>query len=240
VGEFKYRRVLLKLSGEALQGDCGAGIDFRIVDNLAREVKDIVGQGIQLSIVIGAGNFWRGQEAEKSGMERSMADYAGMLATLINCVALQSVMEKKGIEVRVMSAIEVKELAEPYIYRKAISHLEKGRVVIFAGGTGNPYFTTDTAAALRAAEIGAEALLKATKVDGVYDRDPLKHPGAMRYDRISYNDVLVKDLRVMDATAIAICRENHIPVVVFNIFAPGAIGRIVAGEKIGTIVEGEA
>jgi len=239
VGDIKYRRVLLKLSGEALQGDHRAGIDFRVLEGIAKEIETVVRDGVQLAVVIGAGNFWRGQEAEKSGMERAMADYAGMLATLINCVSLQSVLEKAGLEVRVQSAIEVKELAEPYIYRKAISHLEKGRVVIFAAGTGNPFFTTDTAAALRAVEIRADALLKATKVDGVYDRDPVANPGAKKFDRISYTDVLVKNLKVMDATAIAVCRENGIPVIVFNIFDRGAVQRVVKGEKIGTIVEGD-
>jgi len=239
VGDIKYRRVLLKLSGEALQGDHRAGIDFRVLEGIAKEIEAVVRDGVQLAVVIGAGNFWRGQEAEKSGMERAMADYAGMLATLINCVSLQSVLEKAGLEVRVQSAIEVKELAEPYIYRKAISHLEKGRVVIFAAGTGNPFFTTDTAAALRAVEIRADALLKATKVDGVYDRDPVANPGAKKFDRISYTDVLVKNLKVMDATAIAVCRENGIPVIVFNIFDRGAVQRVVKGEKIGTIVEGD-
>lgn len=235
----KYRRVLLKLSGEALQGERGAGIDFRVLEGLAGEIETVTKSGVQLAIVIGAGNFWRGQEAEKSGMERATADYAGMLATLINCVSLQSVLEKRGLEVRVQSAIEVKELAEPYIYRKAISHLEKGRIVIFAGGTGNPFFTTDTAAALRAVEIRADALLKATKVDGVYDRDPVRFPEATRYDRISYTDVLVKNLKVMDATAIAICRENGIPVIVFNLFSQGAVSKIVKGKRIGTLVEGD-
>ncbi|HOJ51907.1 MAG TPA: UMP kinase [Syntrophales bacterium] len=239
MGDIKYRRVLLKLSGEALQGDHRAGIDFRVLEGIAKEIETVVRDGVQLAVVIGAGNFWRGQEAEKSGMERAMADYAGMLATLINCVSLQSVLEKAGLEVRVQSAIEVKELAEPYIYRKAISHLEKGRVVIFAAGTGNPFFTTDTAAALRAVEIRADALLKATKVDGVYDRDPVANPGAKKFDRISYTDVLVKNLKVMDATAIAVCRENGIPVIVFNIFDRGAVQRVVKGEKIGTIVEGD-
>lgn len=239
MGELKYRRILLKLSGEALQGDRGGGIDFRTLDGIADEIAEVAKKGVQLAVVIGAGNFWRGQEAEKSGMERAMADYAGMLATLINCVSLQSVLEKRGLEVRVQSAIEVKELAEPYIYRKAISHLEKGRVVIFAAGTGNPFFTTDTAAALRAVEIKADALLKATKVDGVYDRDPVGCASAVRYDRISYTDVLVKNLKVMDATAIAVCRENGIPVIVFNIFDRGAVHKIVKGERLGTIVEGD-
>ncbi|MCX7982417.1 MAG: UMP kinase [Syntrophales bacterium] len=237
--KLRYHRVLLKLSGEALQGDRGAGIDFRIVNEIAEEIEKVARRGVQLAVVIGAGNFWRGHEAEKSGMERAMADYAGMLATLINCVSLQSVLEKRGLEVRVQSAIEVKELAEPYIYRKAISHLEKGRVVIFAAGTGNPFFTTDTAAALRAAEIKADALLKATKVDGVYDRDPVYWPEAKRFDHISYTDVLVKNLKVMDATAVAVCRENGIPVIVFNIFDRDAVDRIVKGERIGTIVEGD-
>lgn len=239
MGSTAYRRILLKLSGEALQGKRERGIDFAILEAVAGEVKTALDSGVQMAIIVGAGNFWRGSEAEERGMERAMADYAGMLATLINCVALQSTLEGLGIETRIQSAIEVKEVAEPYIYRKAIAHLEKGRVVIFAAGTGNPYFTTDTAAALRALEIGADVLLKATKVDGIYDKDPKRFPDAHKYERISYNDVLVKDLRVMDATAVAICRENRLPIVVTNIFEHEAIKRIISGEQIGTMVEGD-
>lgn len=233
----KYQRILLKLSGEALQGKKGFGIDFDILDSICAEICKVVEMGAQIGIVIGAGNFWRGQEAAKVGMDRSMADYAGMLATLINCLALQDMLEKKGLQTRVQSALAVKEVAEPYIQRKAIDHLEKGRVVIFAAGTGNPYFTTDTAAALRAVEIHADVFLKATKVDGIYDQDPVNCPGAIKYDRISYTDVLSKNLRVMDATAIAICRENRLPVVVFNLLEPGIIQRVISGETIGSIVE---
>ena len=233
----KYRRILLKLSGEALQGKQGSGIDFGVVETIAAEITDVVRQGTQMGIVIGAGNFWRGQEASKIGMDRSMADYAGMLATMINCLALQDVLEKKGVETRVQSALDIKEVAEPYIQRKAIHHLDEKRVVIFAAGTGNPYFTTDTAAALRAVEIHADVFLKATKVDGIYDRDPVRFPDAVRYAKISYTDVLSRDLKVMDATAIAICRENRLPVVVFNLLTPGTIQQVIAGKTVGTIVE---
>lgn len=233
-----YRRILLKLSGEALQGKKGFGIDFSVLDDISSEIGKVVNLGAQMAIVIGAGNFWRGQEAAKVGMDRSMADYSGMLATLINCLALQDILEKKGFQTRVQSALAVKEVAEPYIQRKAIDHLQKGRIVIFAAGTGNPYFTTDTAAALRAVEIHADVFLKATKVDGIYDQDPVRYPDAVKYDKISYTDVLSRNLRVMDAAAIAICRENRLPVVVFNLLQPGNIERVIAGEKIGSIVEG--
>lgn len=233
----KYRRILLKLSGEALQGKQGSGIDFSMVDTVAGEIVDVVRQGAQVGVVIGAGNFWRGQEAAKVGMDRSMADYAGMLATLINCLSLQDVLEKKGLDTRVQSALDIREVAEPYIQRKAIHHLDEGRVVIFAAGTGNPYFTTDTAAALRAVEIHADVFLKATKVDGIYDRDPVRYPDAVRYAKISYTDVLSRDLKVMDATAIAICRENRLPVIVFNLLEPGTIQQVVNGKTVGTIVE---
>jgi uridylate kinase len=233
-----YRRILLKLSGEALQGEKGFGIDFSVLDDIASEIGKVVNLGAQMAMVIGAGNFWRGQEAAKGGMDRSMADYSGMLATLINCLALQDTLEKKGFQTRVQSALGVKEVAEPYIQRKAIDHLQKGRIVIFAAGTGNPYFTTDTAAALRAVEIHADVFLKATKVDGIYDRDPVRCPDAVKYDKISYTDILSRNLKVMDAAAIAICRENRLPVVVFNLLQPGNIERVIAGETIGSIVEG--
>ncbi|MDQ5986936.1 MAG: Uridylate kinase [Syntrophus sp. SKADARSKE-3] len=237
MAECKFRRILLKLSGEALQGNRSQGIDFGVVDRIASEVCSVVGLGAQIGIVIGAGNFWRGQEAATVGMDRSMADYSGMLATLINCLSLQDTLEKKGLQTRVQSALDVKEVAEPYIQRKAIDHLDKGRIVIFAAGTGNPYFTTDTAAALRAVEIHADVFLKATKVDGIYDRDPVKDRNAVKYDKISYTEVLSKNLRVMDSTAIAICRENKLPVVVFNLLEAGVIQRVISGENIGTIVE---
>lgn len=233
----KYRRILLKLSGEALQGKKGSGIDFDILETITAEIAEVARRGTQMGIVIGAGNFWRGQTAAKVGMDRSMADYAGMLATFMNCLALQGTLEKKGVETRVQSALAIKEVAEPYIQRKAIHHLENGRVVIFAAGTGNPYFTTDTAAALRAVEIHADVFLKATKVDGIYDQDPVSCAEAVRYAKISYTDVLSRNLKIMDATAIAICRENRLPVVVFNLLNPGMIQQVIAGETVGTIVE---
>jgi len=233
----QYRRILLKLSGEALQGKNGFGIDFNVLDEIASEICKVAELKAQISIVIGAGNFWRGQQAAKVGMDRSMADYSGMLATLINCLALQDTLEKKGLQTRVQSALNIKEVAEPYIQRKAIDHLEKNRVVIFAAGTGNPYFTTDTAAALRAVEIHADVFLKATKVDGIFDQDPMTCPDAVKYDKISYNEVLSRNLKVMDATAIAICRENRLPVVVFNLLKSGNIQRVISGENIGSIVE---
>ncbi|HOK06414.1 MAG TPA: UMP kinase [Syntrophales bacterium] len=234
----RYRRVLLKLSGEAFQGRQAGGIDFSVLNEIAAEIEEVVRIGVRIGVVIGAGNFWRGREAHRVGMDRTTADYAGMIATLINCLALQSVLEKRGLETRVQSAIEVKEIGEAYIPRRALRHLEKGRVVIFGGGTGNPFFSTDTAAALRAVEIGAEALLKATKVDGVFDRDPVGHPEAVHFDRITYTDVLTRDLRVIDAAAVAICRENRLPVVVFNLMKKGNILRAVCGEPVGTILEG--
>jgi uridylate kinase len=237
MGKGSYRRIILKLSGEALQGEKRIGIDFRILDDIASEICRAVEMKAQIGIVIGAGNFWRGQEAAKVGMDRSMADYSGMLATLINCLALQDTLEKKGLQTRVQSALAVREVAEPFIQRKAIDHLEKGRVLIFAAGTGNPYFTTDTAAALRGAEIHADVFLKATKVDGIYDRDPVHCPDAIKYDKISYTEVLSRNLKVMDATAIAICRENRLPIVVFNLLKPGNIERVISGETIGSIVE---
>jgi uridylate kinase len=233
----KYQRILLKLSGEALQGKRGFGIDFAVLDDIAAEICQVVELGAQIGIVVGAGNFWRGQEAAKIGMDRSMADYSGMLATLMNCLALQDTLEKKGVQTRVQSALAVKEVAEPYIQRKAIDHLVKGRIVIFAAGTGNPYFTTDTAAALRAVEIHADVFLKATKVDGIYDQDPVNCPSALKYDTISYTEVLSRNLKVMDATAIAICRENRLPVIVFNLLKPGNIQRVISGQIIGSIVE---
>jgi len=233
-----YQRVLLKLSGEALEGERSFGIDFDTVNVIALEIKEVVDLGVQLGLVVGGGNIWRGAEAAKRGMERSAADYTGMLATLINCLALQHALEHIGVQTRVQSALGVQEIAEPYIQRRAIRHLEKGRVVIFAGGTGNPFFTTDTAASLRAVEIRAEVIMKATKVDGVYDRDPVGNPDAVMFKIISYNEVLANNLKVMDATAISLCRENGLPIVVFNLKKTGNIKAVICGENIGTLVEG--
>jgi uridylate kinase len=238
MGEARYQRVLLKLSGEALEGERSFGIDFDTVNVIAKEIKEVAELGVQLGIVVGGGNIWRGAEAAKRGMERSAADYTGMLATLINCLALQNALEHIGVQTRVLSALGVQEIAEPYIQRRAIRHLEKGRVVIFAGGTGNPFFTTDTAASLRAVEIRAEVIMKATKVDGVYDCDPVGNPEAVMYEKITYNEVLAKNLKVMDATAISLCRENGLPIVVFNLKKTGNIKAVICGNTIGTRVEG--
>jgi uridylate kinase len=234
----KYKRILLKLSGEALMGDKGYGIDAGTVDYMAREIKDISALGIQISIVIGGGNIFRGVEGSLEGMERASADYMGMLATVINALALQNALEKYDLPTRVQSAIEMRELAEPYIRRKAVRHLEKGRIVIFAAGTGNPYFTTDTAAALRAMEIGADVIIKATKVDGVYSSDPMKDPKAKKYDQLTYLEVLNKGLGVMDSTAVTLCMDNHLPIVVFNLRGKGNIRKIVEGKNVGTVVRG--
>jgi uridylate kinase len=234
----KYKRILLKLSGESLMGDKGYGIDSSTVQYMASEVKEVFRAGVQVAIVIGGGNIFRGVEASVKGMERASADYMGMLATVINALALQNSLEKMGVPTRVQSAIEMRELAEPYIRRKAIRHLEKGRVVIFAAGTGNPYFTTDTAAALRAMEIGAEVILKATKVDGVYSSDPVKDRRATKYDEIGYIDVLRRGLSVMDSTAISLCMDNNLPIVVFNVREKGNIKDIIRGRRIGTLVRG--
>lgn len=232
----KYKRILLKLSGEALMGEKGFGIDSSTVDSIAKEIKKVVDMGAKIAIVIGGGNIFRGVEASAKGMERASADYMGMLATVINALALQNALEKNNVPTRVQSAIDMRELAEPYIRRKAMRHLEKGRVVIFAAGTGNPYFTTDTAAALRAMEIGADVIMKATKVDGVYSSDPIKDPKAKKYDTISYIDVLKKGLSVMDSTAISLCMDNNLPIVVFNLKGRDNIKKVVQGKKIGTIV----
>ena len=212
------------------------GLDADVIDNISKEIKDIHGLGVEVAIVIGGGNIFRGIAASASGMDRATADYMGMLATVINALALQDALEKKGIFTRVMSAIEMKELAEPYIRRRAVRHLEKGRVIIFAAGTGNPYFTTDTAASLRAMEIHADVILKGTKVDGVYDRDPVKDKKAKKYNELTYIDVLKKGLKVMDATAISLCMDNNLPIIVFNLKLSGNIEKIVRGEKVGTIV----
>jgi uridylate kinase len=233
-----YKRILLKLSGEALMGSQGHGIDLTVIDKIASEIKEVAGNGIEIAIVIGGGNIFRGLSAAAKGMERASADYMGMLATVLNALALQNTLENKGVATRVQSAIEMRELAETYIRRRAVRHLEKKRVVIFAAGTGNPYFTTDTAAALRAMEIGAEVIMKATKVDGVYSADPMKDPQAVKYDRLSYLDVLQRNLKVMDATAISLCMDNNLPIIVFNLNVPGNIRKIVAGEPLGTLVTG--
>jgi len=235
--EYKYHRVLLKLSGEALMGEAGYGIDPKVVDELADQVKHIVEDGIELAVTVGGGNIFRGMAGSAEGMERSQADYIGMLATCMNALALQDAFERKGIPTRVMRAIEMRQMCEPYIRRKAVRHLEKGRVIIFAAGTGNPYFTTDTTAALRACEIGAEALLKATKVDGIYDKDPVKHPDAVRFDKLSYLEVLAKELHVMDTTATSLCMDNNLPILVFDMTVPGNIARVLKGEDVGTTVQ---
>ena len=233
---YKYKRVLLKLSGEALMGDAGYGIDPKVVDSLAEQIKHVVDDGIEMAIVVGGGNIFRGVSGSAEGMDRSQADYMGMLATCMNALALQDAFERTGLECRVMSAIEMKQVAETYIRRRAIRHLEKGRVVIFAAGTGNPYFTTDTTAALRACEMNADCLMKATKVDGVYDSDPVTNPDAKRFEAISYMDVLAKELHVMDSTATSLCMDNNLPMLVFDLMVPGNIARVLRGENVGTTV----
>ena len=231
-----YKRVLLKLSGESLVGDKGFGIDNKVLEFLGDEVKKIHDIGVELGIVIGAGNIYRGLSAGDQGIDRVTGDQMGMLATLINSLALQNTIEKKGIFTRLMSSIKMEEIAEPYIRRRALRHLEKGRVVIFGGGTGHPYFSTDTAASLRAVEIQADAIIKGTRVEGVYDSDPEKNPSANKFDRISYLDVLKKNLKVMDLTAVSLCQENSLPMVVFNMGVPDNLLKLVKGEKIGTII----
>jgi len=235
----KYKRIILKLSGEALQSKSanGENIDVDIVNSIASQVKDIKLFGTEVGIVIGGGNIVRGGEFyQKQGIDRSTADYMGMLATVINGMALQAAFEKPGMHTRLQTAIHMEEIAEPYIRRRALRHLEKDRVVIFAAGTGNPYFTTDTAAVLRAVELGADAILKATKVDGVYSSDPVKNKSAKKFELLTYMDVLKKELKVMDLTAISLCKDNKLPIVVFNLFKPGNIKRVVLGEKIGTVI----
>ena len=232
-----YQRVLLKLSGEALQGGQGYGIDPEVLADLSSELADIHASGIQLGLVLGGGNIFRGVAGASAGMDRAHADYMGMLATVINALAVQDSLEKAGVPTRVMTAIKMPEVAEPYIRRRAISHLDKGLVVIFAAGTGNPFFTTDTAAALRAMEVGADVILKGTKVDGIYESDPIENPQAQRFEEIGYTEVLKRRLQVMDATAISLCRENGMPIAVFNMNGRGNIGRIIAGDTtIGTVV----
>jgi len=232
----KYKRVLLKLSGESLMGKKQFGIDTEMVMQYAEEIKEVVQMKIELAIVIGGGNIYRGIQATANGIDRVQGDYMGMLATVINSMALQSGLEKVGIFTRLLSAIEMKEIAEPFIKRRAVRHLEKGRVVIFGAGTGNPYFTTDTAAALRATEIEADVILKGTRVDGIYDSDPEKNPKAKRFDQINFNDVLKKKLNVMDTTAFTLCQENHLPIIVFDMNKRGNLKKVLSGKKIGTIV----
>jgi uridylate kinase len=234
-----YKRILLKLSGEALAGQQGYGIDPEVLSGIAAEIRDVVELGVQVALVIGGGNIFRGIAASSAGMDRASADYMGMLATVMNSVAMQDALEKQGVVTRVQSAIEMQAIAEPYIRRRAVRHLEKGRVVIFGAGTGNPFFTTDTAASLRAAEIGAEVILKATKVDGIYTADPAKDPNAIRYESLSYLDVLKRGLQVMDSTATSLCMDNNLPIIVFNLTRHGNIRRVVCGEAIGTLVKGE-
>jgi len=234
-----FTRVLLKLSGESLAGDQGYGIDSLTINTIAREIKEVVDMGVQLALVIGGGNIFRGLAASSKGMDRASADYMGMLATVINSLAMQDALEKIGVSTRVQSAIAMQEVAEPYIRRRAIRHLEKGRVVIFGAGTGNPYFTTDTAASLRAMEINAQAILKGTKVDGVYSADPKKDATAVKLPKLTYLDVLGMGLRVMDATATSLCMDNNLPIVVFDLTTEGNIKKVICGEEIGTIVQGE-
>jgi len=235
-----YRRILLKISGEALAGGQGYGIEPDTLARVAGEICEVVGRGVQVAVVIGAGNIFRGIAASAGGMDRATGDYMGMLATVINALALQDAVEKAGVPTRVLSAIEMRAVAEPYIRRRAIRHLEKGRVVVFAAGTGNPFFTTDTAGALRAVEIGAEAILKATKVDGIYTADPAKDPTATKLDRVTYIEVLNRGLGVMDTTAISLCMDNKLPIVVFDLTRTGNVVRIVNGETVGSVVSGDA
>ena len=235
----RYKRILLKLSGEALMGDGKYGISPRVLQQIAEEIHEVIDLGVEIGIVIGGGNIFRGVSASTAGMDRASADYMGMLATVINGLALQDALEKLGVFTRVQSAIDMQQLAEPYIRRRAVRHLEKGRVVIFAAGTGNPYFTTDTAASLRAMEIHADVILKATKVDGIYSDDPVKNPGATRYTELTYLDVLKRNLKVMDSTAISLCMDNKMPIIVFDLGARGNILKVVQGEQVGTLVRAE-
>ena len=231
-----YPRILLKLSGEALAGEKGVGFDFDRVGQFCDEIKGVIAMGVEVGLVIGGGNMVRGTQLAALGMDRVAADYMGMLGTVINALALQDVLEKRGIDTRVMTAIRMEELAEPYIRRRALRHFEKGRTVIFAGGTGNPYFSTDTAAALRAIQIKADVIIKATSVDGVYSADPKKDPNARRYENISYRDVMLEELGVMDQTAVTLCKENSLPLIVLNIHQNGAVARAIRGEAVGTLV----
>jgi len=235
----RYRRVLLKLSGEALLGERPYGVDPAVCAFIAKQIGEVHATGVEVGVVVGGGNIFRGLAASARGMDRATGDYIGMLATVMNGLALQDAIERAGMPVRVMSAIAMNEIAEPYIRRRAVRHLEKGRVTIFVAGTGNPYFTTDTAAALRAVEIGAEVLLKATKVDGVYDADPMKDPTARRYDRLTYQDVLRDQLKVLDAAAVSLCQENDLPILVFDLNTPDNIRRVATGEPVGTLISAQ-
>ena len=239
MGKYRFGKVLLKISGEALMGDAGYGIDPAVLNSLSTQLHAVSKSGVEIAIVVGGGNIFRGLAASAGGMDRAQADYMGMLATVMNALALQDALESEGVYTRVMSAIEMQAVAEPYIRRRAIRHMEKGRVVIFAAGTGNPYFTTDTTAALRALEIGADCLMKATKVDGVYDSDPVDNPNATKFDELTYMDVLNQGLKVMDTTAISLAMDNGLPIVVFNMETEGNIERVLSGERVGTIVRGE-
>ncbi len=234
--DLKYERILLKLSGEAMANSQGFGIDPLQAENVARHLQEIYSLGVEIAIVIGAGNIWRGRRGLERGMDRATADYMGMLATVLNAMALMDAMEQAGIVTRVQSAIEMREVAEPYIRRRAIRHLEKGRVVIFGGGTGNPFFSTDTAAALRAMEISADVLIKATKVDGIYDSDPMTNPNAEKFDKLTYIETLNRRLEVMDSTAISLCMDNHLPVLVLNLWEEGALRQALYGKSVGTLV----
>jgi len=237
-GALKYKRILLKVTGEVFAGPQNFGIDGKTVKAFAQEIKEVKEMGCELAMVVGGGNIFRGAVASEIGMDRASADTMGMLATVINSLALQDALEHLGVSTRVLSAIEMRQVAEPYIRRRATRHLEKGRVVIFAGGTGNPYFTTDTTASLRAMEVGAEVILKATKVDGVFDADPLQFAAATKFDELTYIEVLNRELKVMDSTAISLCMDNHLPIIVFNLMEKGNIKRVVSGESIGTLVSG--
>jgi uridylate kinase len=232
----KYQRILLKLSGEALGGQTGTGIDAESVTDMARQIREVRELGVEVVVVIGGGNIFRGVQGSERGIERATGDYMGMLATVINALALQDALEKQGVATRVQSAITMHQVAEAFIRRRAVRHLEKGRVVIFGGGTGNPFFSTDTAAALRANEIGAEVILKATKVDGIYDSDPKKNPSAKRYTQLTYLDALQRQLKVMDSTAFSLCMDNKMPIIVFDLFKPHNLRKVVMGEKVGTLV----
>ena len=232
----KYKRVLLKLSGEALQGPSQFGINSDVIEYVSEEIESIYSLGVETAIVIGGGNIFRGVSSSSKGMDRSTADYMGMLATVINALALQDFLERKGLSTRIQTALEIKQVAEPFIKRRAIRHLEKGRIVIFASGTGNPFFTTDTAATLRALQMGADIIMKATKVDGIYDKDPVKNKDASKFAELTYMEILKKGLKVMDATSISLCMEGNIPIVVFDLFEKGNIEKVISGEKVGTIV----
>jgi uridylate kinase len=238
MSDLKYKRILLKLSGESLAGPSGFGIDPTEVEAIASRIKEVYATGTQVAVVIGAGNLWRGKQGLDRGMDRATADYMGMLATVMNALALMDALERDGVYTRVMSAIEMRAIAEPYIRRRAIRHLEKGRITIFGAGTGNPFFSTDTAAALRATEIEADVVIKATKVDGVYDSDPKKNPNAKKFEQLNYIEVLNRRLEVMDSTAISLCMENHLPILVLNLWDPTALLRALRGEAVGTLVSG--